>query len=97
MPVRSPPAVPLALQLPRVYRQTVSVDPPAMLGNWTVALPVPLGLRPWRISCLLLLADVDRLMLATLVPGVPTLRLVPKLPVVATARLPVKLALELMV
>ena len=91
MPVRSPPAAPEAEQLPAVSRQTVSVLPPAIDGNCMVALPVPVGLRPcrmtWREEVLL-----ARLMEPVVVPGVPTVRVEP-----ATVRVPVKLALLEMV
>ena len=70
----------------RVRRQTVSVLPPAMVGNWIVALPAPLGLRPWRITWRLLAALVDRLMEPTVVPGVPMVR-EPLVTVVAPFRL----------
>lgn len=86
VPVIPPPA---PTQFPSVYKQTVSVLPPGMTGTWIVASPVPLGFKAWKITCLLLLLLVARLMLPTVVPGVPTVKVLPW-----TVSVPVKFAAE---
>ena len=63
-----------------------------MIGTWTVALPAPLGLRPWRMTCLELVL-LARFRLPVVVPGTPRV----KPPAPCTATVPVKLAVDEMV
>src|SRR5664279_6365795 len=85
-------APPAPTQLAAVNRQTVSVDPPAMLGIWTMALPAPVGFKPCRTTSLALVA-LARFRLPTTLPGLPTV--IPPAP--WTARVPVKVGLLVIV
>src|SRR5581483_4982934 len=70
VPVRSPPAEPIAVQLAKVARQTVSVLPPAMDGSCMVALPLPVGLRPCSTTSRELVA-LARFRLPVVEPATP--------------------------
>ena len=68
LPVMPPP---VPTQFPKLSRQTVSVAPPAIVGIWIVALPLPLGLRPCRTTSRVLEA-LARFKLPIVLPAIPT-------------------------
>jgi len=84
--------VPLAVQLPRVNRHSVSLVPPAMTGIWIVALPLPLGAAE-LMTVRLALVPLARLSTPAVVLGTPMV--MPPAPWVV--RVPVKLAALLIV
>jgi hypothetical protein len=88
------PPLPSPAQLARVNRHTVSVVPSGIDGIWTVALPVPPpGLKPCKIISLVVELLLAKYRLPVVEPGTPMV--IPPAP--WTVRVPVKLALVLIV